>query len=538
MSKLFIKVIKLSTIVCLTIAILLVSSKNSSSTNPQVWVTGSMERIRPNEQPGNLTSIELYAARGEYESFQIAINSDQDNQTQINLTVSDLYGSDGRMISKTNITLYQEHYTYVNQPSPTKFGSTNSSLGKGWYPDGLIPLVNSNTTQKITDKYLENIDLNLKSDTNQTIWVDIFIPRDAPADLYQGKFTVATNRGQVEGEILLKVWDFELPLQPSLNSAFLLWENQNKEDLIELLKHKIMPVETSERIDQTDQKELIEQWGLRSARLPFWSGADYYNCSMKPAPLPQAIKSAAAQHEPDLFLYVYAVDEIDNCTNLYEPLKQWGKNIEQAGVKHLAVMAPVPKLYDYVDIWVVDPKRYNINPKHISEVLARGQEVWFYTALVQDNYSPKWQIDFPPINYRIPHGFINQSLGLTGLLYWAVDYWEEDPWQSLNYLHEGENFPGEGTLVYPGEGIGIDGIVPSMRLKWIRDGVEDYEYIEILKNLGEEDWALEMSRSVGADWKHWTRKPQKLETARIKLGEKIEQIYHQKNLKSEVKKGK
>ena len=44
-----------------------------------------------------------------------------------------------------------------------------------------------------------------------------------------------------------------------------------------------------------------------------------------------------------------------------------------------------------------------------------------------------------------------------------------------------------------------------MRLKWVRDGVEDYEYIEILKNLGKADLALQIARSVGPDWTHWTR---------------------------------
>jgi hypothetical protein len=44
-----------------------------------------------------------------------------------------------------------------------------------------------------------------------------------------------------------------------------------------------------------------------------------------------------------------------------------------------------------------------------------------------------------------------------------------------------------------------------MRLKWLLDGVEDYEYIQILKNFGRVDLALQIARSVGADWTHWTR---------------------------------
>jgi hypothetical protein len=79
-------------------------------------------------------------------------------------------------------------------------------------------------------------------------------------------------------------------------------------------------------------------------------------------------------------------------------------------------------------------------------------------------------------------------------------------------------------LVYPGQQVGIKGVVPSMRLKWLRDGVEDYDYIQILKNLGREDVAMQIARSVGPDWTNWTRDPAAIESARHKLGETISQI--------------
>jgi hypothetical protein len=63
-----------------------------------------------------------------------------------------------------------------------------------------------------------------------------------------------------------------------------------------------------------------------------------------------------------------------------------------------------------------------------------------------------------------------------------------------------------------------------MRLKWLRDGVEDYDYIQILKNLGKADLALEIAHSVGPDWTHWTRDPNAIEAARFQLGEAIDQI--------------
>jgi hypothetical protein len=84
-------------------------------------------------------------------------------------------------------------------------------------------------------------------------------------------------------------------------------------------------------------------------------------------------------------------------------------------------------------------------------------------------------------------------------------------------------------LIYPGEGVGVNGIVPSIRLKRIRDGIEDYEYIAILKRLGEEKWALKMSRSIARNWHKWTQNPQELEQVRVQLGNRIQELAQKKN---------
>ena len=68
-----------------------------------------------------------------------------------------------------------------------------------------------------------------------------------------------------------------------------------------------------------------------------------------------------------------------------------------------------------------------------------------------------------------------------------------------------------------------------MRLKWLRDGVEDYDYVQILKNLGKTDLALQIARSVGPDWTNWTRDHNALYSARQQLGEAINQIMNSRN---------
>ncbi|MBE8966122.1 DUF4091 domain-containing protein [Nostocales cyanobacterium LEGE 12452] len=523
-------------IICLILACSTVSSLTSSSSllPLSVWSASAMKRIGVTEKVGGSTNITLYPARGEYEPFQIGIQAHGTRLTNVNVSISNLSGPNDYIIPNSNITLYREHYVYVNNSSPHR-GGANKPLDKGWYADGLIPFVDPLKKRDITGASLDAVPFNLDTGKNQPIWVDIFVPRDSLAGQYRGTFTVTSNQGKSTGQINLRVWDFELPLQPSLSSAFLFYRDQTKQASEEILRHKLNP-QFNSNPKLNLERELIDRWGLKSVNLGFWSGAELGNCRMFQAPSVADIRAEAALHQPDLFKYVYSADEINDCTNLYEPMKRWGRAIHKAGFANLAVMPPIPELYDdgsgtgrsAVDIWVVLPSDYEKFANSISQVLQKGDQVWSYNSLVQDSYSPKWQIDFAPLNFRIQPGFLSQSLGLTGLLYWRVDLWTSNPWNDIHtFFAKNDNnrfYPGDGMLVYPKEQVGVKGVVPSIRLKWLREGVEDYEYVEILKNLGQTDRALKVSKLVGHNWQNWTHNPQVLESARRQLGEQIERI--------------
>lgn len=502
-------------------------STSQAASVPLTWLVPSLERVDRTAPPSiasTARSIELFAARGEYEAFQLAIRASASKLTNVNVSVSDLQNATNSIPANSNIALYREHYIKVKNTSPSSGGDVNLSLGEDWYADALIPFVDSGYSAEPNQAQFSAAPFSLEQGTNQPIWVEIFVPRTTSPGSYQGTYTVNTDQGSVTESFQLTVWDFELPLVPSLNSTFTFWNRRDSKPAMEaLLKHRLMP--DTPALEPADQAKLIRKWGLRSLRLPFWSGANITNCAMDPAPSVDELKAEAANYDPSLFLYVYSADEIDKCTNLYEPMRKWANNIHQAGLKNLVVMTPTPELYDAVDIWVVLPEQYESAQAEIEAAKQRGDEVWFYTALLQDSYSPKWLIDFAPLNYRLPHGLISQSLDLEGALYWAVDYWIGEPWQQFQaYKGEDGNFPGEGMLFYPGEPAGVEGVVPSIRLKWIRDGVEDYEYIEQLKLFGQGDWALALSRSVAADWREWTRDPQALASVRRQLGEELERL--------------
>jgi hypothetical protein len=374
------------------------------------------------------------------------------------------------------------------------------------------------------------VPFDLKAGNNQPIWVDLLVPRTAAAGQYSGTYTVTSKQGNFTGPIALTVWNFTLPAAPALKSSFLFFQAGTLAAQRELLRNKLSPLSTS----TADQPSLMKEHGLSATSTGPFSGADVGRCNMSPAPSVSQFKSLASAQQPGLMLYDYSADEIGHCTNLYPTIRQWANNMHQAGIKNLISMSPTPALYDdgsgtgrsAVDIWVLLPLMYNNSKARVSEVLKKGDSVWSYNTLVQDAYSPKWLIDFDPVNFRIQPGFINQSLNLTGLLYWRIDKWPSDPWNNVNNAgtYSSANYPGEGMLVYPGQQVGVKGVVASMRLKWLRDGVEDYDYLQILKNLGKEDVAMQIARSVGPDWTNWTRDAGAIESARQKLGEAINRL--------------
>ncbi len=504
-----------------------------SSNSLTIQTISSLKRIGKIEALPTSPISTLFAARGESESFQLAIQAPTQGLTHVNVQVSNLSGPKNQVIPKKNITLYLEHYVQVQRPSPSEWGMTNRSLGAGWYPDGLIPFVVNGSKKSGPKPNAYAIPFNVQPHQNQPIWIDISVPRNAQPGRYVGRVTVTSDQGSTATNIALNVWNFSLPLKPSLQSSFEFWQVTTKQANHELLKHKLMP-KNSQPIDQTD---LMKQ-GLTSVSLGYWSGADNKTCKMKPSPSVETLQKKAIQNKSGLFQYNYTADEIDNCPSLYRPMKQWAKNLHKAGIKNLVTMTPNPNLYDdtsgtgrsAIDIWVLLPKMYDAARDRVAHVLKKGDQVWSYNALVQDTYSPKWEIDFAPINFRIQPGFISQSLNLTGILYWRVDLWTTDPWHDVqtysqtNAQGPRRDYPGEGMLVYPGQPVGIKGIVPSMRLKWLRDGVEDYDYVQILKGLGRGDWALSEARRVGQDWQHWTTDSQALETIRQNLGNEIDRI--------------
>jgi hypothetical protein len=178
----------------------------------------SLARIGLTDQPGTASSLNIYAAKGESESFQVVISAVGTSLSNTKVTSSKLIGPSGASIDAASVNLYREYYTKVTTSSVNPSGS-NQPLPPGMYPDGLIPFVNPNTGKALSGGSLSAQPFYLMKGTNQPIWIDINVPRTAVPGDYAGTITVTSTQGSATVAVYLKVWNFTLPEQPFLKSS-------------------------------------------------------------------------------------------------------------------------------------------------------------------------------------------------------------------------------------------------------------------------------------------------------------------------------
>ena len=241
----------------------------------------------------------------------------------------------------------------------------------------------------------------------------------------------------------------------------------------------------------------------------------------------------------DRLCYTYLIDE-PNDAKAYEHTRAWGKAVRESGSRVKVLVTEQTRtqnaawgtLDGAIDIWV--PLFSLFRAGSAAKRQAAGEAIWTYTALCQGKQpTPWWHTDYPLVNYRAP-AWIAWRHGMTGLLYWGgMAYWKQatDPWTDpwtygktrvgARYEPRGRVYNGEGTLLYPGRDCGLVGAVPSVRLKALRDAIEDYEYLAILDRLGKRKEALAVVDSVARSWTDWSTDPAAITKARERLAQLI-----------------
>ena len=416
---------------------------------------------------------------------------------------------------------------------------------------------------------------------NQAIWVDVYVPKNVPAGIYIGQLRVLARGGISEQiPIAVTVWDFTLPDGPThrnhfggfsnIARYFSIERNSDRFKQIEMRycqamsEHRINPPIPRYLLPQTNGdgsleiiperhralKEFITKLHVTDFEIPRAPFARLPSSTLRSdyKTISPANRKKAQLYYKEFYkylkdngweegAYVYMLDE-PNLRENYEQVLVLGQLVHEAvpQLKCLVVEQTYlqdpswPDIDQAVDIWC--PLWSFIDRKTINEKLAHGDEVWSYTALVQrapryhpqyqtvkDFDPPYWHIDRPLTVYRVPT-WINYQYDITGLLYWSTVTTVIVQWSNTAFAHP-RHYNGGGFLFYPGLPCGIDGPVISMRMKNLRDAMEDFEYFVILEKLTDKKTVKKIIDAVSPNWWNFSKDPNEFFAAREKIAQQI-----------------
>ena len=507
----------------------------TSSAAFPAWVSPSLVRVGQTDAPGTTSSVALSGARGETVDSQVIVQAPSGGLTNLNVSASALAGPSGATIPASSVTLYREYYLTVTGTA-NYGGGSNPPLGSGTYPEPLIPFNDPETGSPLcgSSATLKACNATIGAGQNQPYWIDISVPRGAtnsPTGTYSGTISITADQGSATIPVTLTVWNFELPVQPSELSLWTLWPpaagNTTTTLAQALMRNKVMGWYDVAANASSDMTNLgLNRSGLDSY---YYIGIQC-NGSYSSLPSTSQINAAAANFPAGLPLDFYLADELNGCTGDYSAIKTMGTNAHAANrsVKTMmTINATDPNLYGAIDHWVLldSVQQWPALP------FTGGGDLWSYTSCNAGfGNTPEWMVDYPPINERIQAGFLNWTQGATGILYYRADGWTAGnaigSWNNVDTTACGGGLgrPGDGIFLYPPGPIASTESAPGIRLKAIRDGIQDYEYAQILKNVGQVPFLNSVVQPIATNWSNWSHDPNALEGARLQLGQLLHQL--------------
>jgi len=258
--------------------------------------------------------------------------------------------------------------------------------------------------------------------------------------------------------------------------------------------------------------------------------------------------------------YVYWTDE--PTTSDYPGVMAGFKRLKEAapGLRRMLTEQPEPELYGGPNLWC--PMTCTFHQEETVEPRKMGDRFWWYVCTVPKQPYYGLFIDHPATDFRV---WLWQTWkeDIDGILIWHSNLWTtgaaypdkpqnpyEDPmsWDHGGKLKAGDKRPwgnGDGRFMYPPEAAAdanppepvLDGPVDTIRWEILRDGIEDYEYLAILKRLGEENRDrlpkralaniakfLKVPGEIVTDAKTYTKDPAPIEKRRHAVARTIERV--------------
>ena len=380
------------------------------------------------------------------------------------------------------------------------------------------------------DPILEYLDtpIPVELNTYQTWWLDVCVPVNQAAGLYKGEVKVTWDEG---GEAILpytvRVRDFALPEGVPYFSpvGFVTLDNYpaNSAERKEYWR-AIAKMLLSHRLQADYIYWPVDRQGLvEDARFFLENGSKHINIGYIGEEVDDAMAAKIRKAYEEVkaaglleYAYLYCYDE--QPASQFEMISRSLKKVREAapGVPIYTTMydssfGRVSNTTDLVDGWIPLTKVFGDNAKNIEEARARGAKVGWYVCCTPLAPYANFLLEMPSTANRLLMGFMNKKFKTDFFLYYNATVWRiYEKNQTGSYVIVGvpdpisggpliggdwygesfQNFAGDGRLTYPA----MDGPIPTQRIKMIRDGIEDWMYLDMLEK------AVDNSSDMSAEW--------------------------------------